>query len=115
MPLTVGIGIWLLGRRLASTTSSSLFLSIEEALEVADAGRMTQLAQGLGFDLANAFASDVVHLADFLERPLVTIEQAEAHLQNLALALGQAGQHVSEFFLQQAVARHVRWVFGRLV
>src|SRR5438445_3571773 len=108
MPLTVGIGIWLLGRRLASTTSSSLFLSIEESLEVADAGRVTQLAQGLGFDLANAFASDVVHLADLFERSLIAIEQTEAHFENLALAFRQAGQHVAQFFLQQTVAGDIR-------
>src|SRR6202040_2117103 len=50
-----------------SATSGGFFLGVEESLQVADARGMAQLAQGLGFDLADALASDVVHLADFLK------------------------------------------------
>src|SRR5690606_15429568 len=51
--------------------SGRLFLRIEEALEMADPGRMPQLAQRFGLDLPDALARDVVHLPDLLERALV--------------------------------------------
>ena len=56
---------------------------------MAHARRVAQFAQGFGFDLADAFAGDVVHLADFFERAFVAVDQAKAHFQNLAFAFGQ--------------------------
>jgi len=82
---------------------------------MANTRRMAQFAQRLGLDLADAFARDVIHLADFLERAFVTVEQAEAHFENFALALGQRRQHVAQFFAEQAVAGDFRGIFGGLV
>ena len=61
---------------------------------------MAQLAQGLGFDLADALAGDVELLAHFFQ-PVVGVHvDAEAHAQDLGLARGQAGQHVAHGFGQ---------------
>src|SRR5664280_2824764 len=91
------------------------FFGFQEPLQVPDAGGMTQLSQRLGFDLPNAFAGDVVHLADFLQRALVAVHQPEAHFENLSFALGQCGQDVPELFLQETVAGHIGGVLGALV
>ncbi len=45
----------------------------------------------------------------------IAVAQAEAQFQHLALALGQAGEHVAELVLEQAVAGHVGRVLGGLV
>jgi len=82
---------------------------------MANASGMAQFAQGLGFDLTNALASDVVHLANLFEGPFVTVDQPEAHFENLAFAFRQAGENVAQFFLKQTVAGHVGGVFRRLV
>ena len=84
---------WILGRR--------LFLGIEEALQVPDSRRVTQFAQSFGFNLADPLAGHIIHLADLLQRPLVPVNQAEAHFEDFSLAFGQAGQHVAQFFLEQ--------------
>ena len=47
--------------------------TFEETLQVADARGMAELAQRLRFDLANTFAGNVVHLANFFERALVAV------------------------------------------
>src|ERR1700683_404325 len=41
---------------------------IEETLQMAHARRVAQFPQSLRLDLADAFARDVIHLADFFER-----------------------------------------------
>src|SRR5688572_25605656 len=65
---------------------SRLLLGIEKALKMAQAGRVTKLAQRLRLDLADTFASHLVLLADLFERALVTIHQAETHLDDTPLA-----------------------------
>ncbi len=47
--------------------------------------RRAQLAQGLGFDLANAFARDVELLADLFERMFALAADAEAEADDLLL------------------------------
>jgi hypothetical protein len=48
---------------------------------------MAELAERLGFDLADAFARDGEVLADLLERVLAAVRaEAEAHLDDLLLA-----------------------------
>ena len=42
-------------------------LLVEKAAEVIGASRVAQLAQGLGFDLADTLAGHIKLLADFLE------------------------------------------------
>src|SRR5687767_6837331 len=82
---------------------------------MANARWVPKFPQTLRFDLANAFASDFELLADFFERSRVAIGQTKAQLENLAFALSQAAQHVSQFALQQTVAGHVHRVLSFLV
>src|SRR5229473_7058078 len=65
----------------------------EEGAELARAGGVPQLAQGLGFDLADTFAGEGERLAHFLERVLAAVLQAEAHLDDLFLAWGEHLQY----------------------
>src|SRR5579863_5337469 len=65
---------------------------------------MAQLAQGLCLDLANALASDVELLAYLFESATATIIKAEAQLQDFALALGQAVQHILHLLFEQLMA-----------
>jgi hypothetical protein len=58
----------------------------EEGAELAQAGGVPQLAQGLGFDLADALAGEGEHLAHFLKRVLAAVFQPEAYLDDLFLA-----------------------------
>ena len=68
---------------------------------------MAQFAQGFGFDLADAFAGDVVLFADFFQRARIAIDQAEAQFEDLAFALGQAIEDIAQLILQQAEAGDV--------
>ena len=54
---------------------------------------MTQLAQCLGFNLANPFACDVELLADFFERVVGRHFDAEAHAQHFGFAWRQGVEH----------------------
>src|SRR5947208_1870430 len=64
--------------------------AVEEALELATAYRMLQLADRLGLDLADAFPSDFENAAHFLQRVGVAVAQAVTELDDLALAVGQS-------------------------
>jgi Holliday junction resolvasome RuvABC ATP-dependent DNA helicase subunit len=50
---------------------------------------VAELAQGLGLDLADAFAGDREVLADLLQGVLAAAPQPEAHLDHLLLAGSQ--------------------------
>src|SRR5260370_286478 len=76
---------------------------------------MTQLAQGLGFDLPDAFARNRERLADFLERVLTAIIQAEAHLDDFFFAGCQRLQHGRRLFLQVQIDDRIGWRYHRLV
>ena len=58
-----------------------------------------EMAQRLGFDLADALAGDRELLADFLERVVGVHADAEAHAQHAFLARGQAGENAGDRFL----------------
>ena len=64
------------------------FLSSEIIAQLAAAIGMSQLAQRLGLDLADAFACDTEELADLFERVAFAIAQPKAHLQHFAFAIG---------------------------
>ena len=79
-------------------------VGVHEAAQFVGTAGVTQFAQGLGFDLADAFAGDVELLADFLQRMVRIHFDAEAHTQHLGFARGervenflgdpaQAGEH----------------------
>jgi hypothetical protein len=68
----------------------------EQGAELARAGGVPQLAQGLGFDLADRFAGEGERLAHFLERVLAAVLQPEAHLDDLFLAGGERLQYCGQ-------------------
>ena len=70
-----------------------LWLLVEKAAHLAAAARVLELAQGLGFDLADAFAGDAELLADFLKRVVGVHADAEAHAQDALFARGERGQN----------------------
>ncbi len=61
---------------------------------------MLQLAQRLGFDLADALARDVELLAHFFQRVVGAHLDAEAHAQHLGFARGQAVEDVLDHVAQ---------------
>src|SRR6056297_2043309 len=77
-----------------STRPSRKSLQVEEASELLRAGRMAQLAQGLGFYLPDALARDIELLADLFERVVGVHVDAEAHAQHLGLARRKPAQHL---------------------
>src|SRR5690606_23158495 len=72
----------------------------QEAPKLLGAARMAELAQGLGFDLADALAGDVELLADFFQRVIRVHVDAEAHAQDLGLARREAGKDGVRGFAQ---------------
>src|SRR5262249_27288082 len=61
---------------------------------------MAQLAQGLGFYLADTLARYRERLADLFEGMLGAVFQAEAHLDYLLLAWGERSQHLRGLVFQ---------------
>src|SRR3984893_11433314 len=76
---------------------------VEKCLELAGARGLAQLAQGLGFDLANALAGNGERAANLLQRMLRAILQTKAHPHDLLLARGQGAQHVRGLFLRSTL------------
>src|SRR5450755_1095593 len=77
--------------------------AFEEGTKLPRARRVTQLAQRLGFDLANAFARDGEGLADFLERVFAAIVEPESHLDDFFLARRESFEHRGRLFLQAQI------------
>ena len=61
---------------------------------------MTQLSQGLGFNLADALAGDRKVLSHLFQRVIAPVVQAEAHLDDLFLSGSQRLQDVFGHLLQ---------------
>src|SRR5579872_4457360 len=77
--------------------------ALEERTELAAARRVTELAQSLRFDLADALARDREALAHFFERVLAAVADAEAHLDHFLFARRERLQHRFGLFLQVQV------------
>src|SRR6218665_2875426 len=77
-----------------------LRLFVEERTQVFTAGRMTQLAQRLGFDLPDPLAGYIELLTDFLEGVVGVHVDAEAHAQYLGFTGSEAGQYFAGRFLE---------------
>src|SRR5579875_3034871 len=65
----------------------------EEIAEAMTAAGMAKLAQGLGFDLADALARDGEVLPDLFEGVLAAVLQAEAHLDDLLFARAECFEY----------------------
>src|SRR5262245_1406586 len=70
---------------------------------------MTELAQRLGLDLPDALAGDGEALADFFERVLAAVADAEPHLDHLLLARRERLQYRLGLLLEVQVDHR----FGR--
>src|SRR5947207_11338910 len=70
-------------------------LRVDERLELLRTARVPQLAQRLGFDLADALAGDLEVLTHFLEGVVALFADAEAHAQDLLFARRERLQHFS--------------------
>jgi hypothetical protein len=66
--------------------ASERLLAFPEALEVALAPGLAQLAQRLRLDLANTLARDAEHVADLVKGAVGLLADAEAHPQDLFFA-----------------------------
>ena len=71
------------------------------------AAGVAQFAQRLGFDLADALARDREVLADFFERVLAAVLQAEAHLDDLLFARRERLQHLRGLLPQVQIDHRV--------
>src|SRR3990170_4893927 len=75
--------------------------------QVAATRRVAKLAQRLGLNLPYSLASDVEVLAYFFQGVVLAIQQSEAHLQDLAFALGQHRKRVLHLILEKFTRRRV--------
>src|SRR5216683_1159900 len=88
---------------------------VEVVAQLSRPRRMTQFAQGFGFDLANAFAGYAELAADFFERSLAAVFEAEAQLQDASLAARERVEHVVHLLFEHLPRRHVRGAQRRLI
>src|SRR6267154_4827590 len=98
-----------------SAVGSIFLMGFEKAVKVVSPGGMAQLAQRLGFDLADSLARDAVQVANFLEGVAEPIDQAKAHFEDLLLASGESGENGLKPFFKQGMACAVSGVLGGLV
>src|SRR5207253_2682457 len=69
--------------------------ALDERLETLAAARVAELAEGFGFDLADALAGDFEVLADLFEGVVGLLADAEAHAEDLLLARGERAQDLA--------------------
>src|SRR5205814_5744519 len=81
---------------------------LDEGLQIAPAQGMPQLTQRLCLDLPDAFPGDRKALADFLQRVLAFLADAEAQPQDLLLLGAERRQRALHLMCQ--VLRHQRFV-----
>src|SRR3990172_4049635 len=81
--------------------------SIEVTLQLPASGRMSQLPQGLGLDLAHALAGDLEGVAHLFQSMRIAVVQAEPQAQNLRLPLLERTQHLGDLFLEENKSRGV--------
>src|SRR5260370_15646085 len=74
---------------------------LQEAPELLRAGRVPELAQRLGLDLADALAGDREVLADLLEGVLAAVGEAEPEAQHLLFARRQRVEHLVRLLAQR--------------
>src|SRR3989442_9369006 len=82
--------------------------AFEECAQLARAGGMPQLAQGLRFDLADALAGHGERLAHLFQGVLGAVVQAEAHFDHFLFARCERLQHRRGLLLQIQIDHRVR-------
>src|SRR5690606_733588 len=89
-------------RRIRKTPAGPGFCGslVEEGAQMLASCRVAQLAQCLGFDLADTLAGDIELLADFLEGVVGVHVDTEAHAQDLGFPCGEAEEDVAGGFLE---------------
>src|SRR5262249_35841197 len=87
----------------------------KKSLQLSNTGWMPHFAQRLGFDLANALASNLELPAYLFEGSAVSIDQPESLFENLPLPIRERLQNVLDFFLQQHNRCHIARIFGTSV
>src|SRR5271168_2144761 len=90
-------------RKSRSAPNAARLLAFLEAFQVARSAGLTQLAQRLRLDLPDTLAGDGELFADFLERVVGLLPDAEAHAQDLLLARRQRGQHLARLLAEVAL------------
>ena len=75
-------------------------LALHEALQLLAAGRVAELAQGLGLDLTDALAGDVELLPHLLQGVVAAVADPEAEAQDSLLARRQRLQDLFRLSLQ---------------
>ena len=70
--------------------------SVQKVLQLFGAAGVAELAQGLGFDLADALTGDVEFLAHLFQGAGAAVLDAEAQLEHLFLPGGQGGQDLHQ-------------------
>ena len=82
-------------------------LSAIEVLDLLGSRRVAELADGLILDLADTLARDAEDLADLLERMRPAVVHAEAHPQDVRLALGQRAENLRQGLRQQRIGGRI--------
>ena len=109
------LGLLVLGDELVEAGAGSIELAFEHALELAHARRVTHLAERLRFDLTDTFAGDLEVAADFFERALDAVEEAEAEDEDFLLAFGEGAQDEVDLLAEEAGGGRVGGVLRGLV
>src|SRR5262249_4035320 len=83
--------------------------AIQKSFQLPAANRMLEFTNGLGLDLTDSFTGHFENAANFFERVIVTVAEAVAQFDDLALAVRQRLQDllnlVFEHFLGRCVDR----------
>src|SRR5207237_10466198 len=88
---------------LAGGREGRLLPLVQIVLQLAAAAWVTQLAQGLGLDLANTFTGDVKLFANLFQGAAAAIIKAETQLEHFTLAIGQALENILHLLFEQLV------------
>src|ERR1700689_4792825 len=91
------------GSEIAQHSWCFRLLAFLETFQVARSAGLTQLAQRFRLDLPDTLAGDGELLADFLERVVGLLPDAEAHAQDLLLARRQRGEHLARLLAEVAL------------
>src|SRR5260370_31542557 len=86
--------------RMTSRGGLCVLDAVDERLQLAAAAGVAQLAEGLGFDLADAFAGDLEGLADLFELVFGSVLAAETHLDDALFSRSEGPKYLRGGLLQ---------------